>query len=124
MYNLRKQRGVTIWGWLVILLLIAFFTMLAVKIIPLYLDGYKVVTSITSLKNDSNAHGKTPRELRELLMKRLDINMVTDLGRDDIYISKERNGYRVEVDYVKQEKIFGNLSVVVEFNESVVVPET
>ena len=56
-------------------------------------------------------------------MKRLDINSVYDLPRDQIYISKVKNGYQVEVEYDRKEKIAGNLSVIVEFNESVVVPD-
>lgn len=123
MHNLRYQRGMTLGGWIVVLALIAFFALLALKIIPIYLDGYKVVSSVQSLKNDSNARGKTARELREMLMKRLDINMITDLPRDRIDISKVKNGYEVEVEYDVKETIIGNLSVFVEFHERVVVPD-
>lgn len=123
MHNLRYQRGMTLGGWIVVLALIAFFALLALKIVPIYLDGYKVISSVQSLKNDSNARGKSARELREMLMKRLDINMVTDLPRDQIYISKVKRGYEVEVDYEVTEKIVGNLNVNVVFNEKVVVPD-
>lgn len=123
MNNLRSQRGMTFWGWIVVLALIGFFTLLGLKIIPIYLSGYTVISSVQSLKNDSSARGKSARELRDMLMKRLDINSVYDLPRDQIYISKVKNGYQVEVEYDRKEKIAGNLSVIVEFNESVVVPD-
>lgn len=122
MYSIRRQQGMTLIGWVLVLALIAFFTLLGLKIIPIYLDWYKVSSSVESLKNDREAYGKPPRQLREMLMKRLDINMVMDLPRDQIYISKVKNGYEVEVDYIVKEKIAGSISVLAEFNKSVVVP--
>jgi hypothetical protein len=122
MRNTQNQRGMTAIGWLIVLVLVLFFAIVLMKLVPVYIDGYKVYSSLESLEADDSAHGKSPLELRRLLMKRLDINMVTDVGKDDISFSRDRNGTRVEVDYEARRQLFGNMYVVIVFNKAVVVP--
>jgi hypothetical protein len=122
MRNTQNQRGMTAIGWLIVLVLVLFFAIVLMKLVPVYIDGYKVYSSLESLEADDSAHGKSPLELRKLLMKRLDINMVTDVGKDDISFSRDRNGTRVEVDYEARRQLFGNMYVVIVFNKAVVVP--
>ena len=122
MRNTQNQRGMTAIGWLIVLVLVLFFAIVLMKLVPVYIDGYKVYSSLESLEADDSAHGKSPLEIRKLLMKRLDINMVTDVGKDDISFSRDRNGTRVEVDYEARRQLFGNMYVVIVFNKAVVVP--
>lgn len=122
MHNTRRQRGMTAIGWLLVLVLVLVGAIILMKLVPVYIDGYKVYSSLASLEEDSNAKGKSPIELRKMLMKRLDINMVTDVGTDDISFSRDRNGTMVEVDYEARRQLFGNMYVVIVFNKAVVVP--
>ena len=122
MQNTNNQRGMTAIGWLLVLVLVLLFAITLIKVVPVYLDGYKVYSSLASLKEDRSAHGKSPHELRSLFMKRMDINMVTDISPDDLTFSRDRNGTMVEVDYEARRQLFGNIYVVIVFNKSVVVP--
>ena len=122
MRNIQKQRGMTAIGWLIVLVLVLVFAIIAMKLIPVYIDGYKVYSSLESLEQDQSAQGKSPLEIRKMLMKRLDINMVTDVTAQDVSFSRDRNGTRVEVDYEARRQLFGNLYVVIVFNKAVVVP--
>ena len=122
MQNTKNQRGMTAIGWLLVLVLVLVFAIILIKLVPVYLDGYKVYSSLASLEEDKTAHGKPPQELRKLFMKRLDINMVTDIDPQDVTFSRDKNGTRVEVDYEARRQLFGNMYVVIVFNKSVVVP--
>ena len=122
MQSTKKQRGMTAIGWLLVLVLVLVFAIIFIKLVPVYLDGYKVYSSLASLEEDRSAHGKPPQELRKLFLKRLDINMVTDVRPEDITFSRDRNGTRVEVDYEARRQLFGNMYVVVAFNKAVVIP--
>ena len=99
MGNLKKQKGMTAIGWLLVLLLVVVFSIVAIKLIPMYLDSFKVTSSLESLSNDSKAKGKSGREIRQLLMKRLDVNMVSDVTASDVSVSRSREGVVVEIDY-------------------------
>jgi len=47
--SLNKQRGVTAIGWLIILGLIAFFTLLVLRIAPMYLEFYSAESILENL---------------------------------------------------------------------------
>ena len=120
---MKKQKGMTAIGWLLVLLLVVFFAITAIKLIPMYLDSYKVTVSLELLQNDAKAKGKPAIEIKKLLMKRLDVNMVSDVSPQDITISRNRNSITVEVDYEARRQLFGNLHMVLVYNESVEIPK-
>ena len=123
MRSMKKQRGMTAVGWLLVLVLIVVFTIVGLKLIPMYMDSYKVTASLESLVDDPKAKGRPAVEIRKLLMKRLDINMVSDVSAQDVSISRTRSGIIVEVDYEARRSLFGNLFMVVVYNESVEIPQ-
>lgn len=122
MYRPNAQKGMTAIGWLLVLAIAAIFALVVIKLIPVYLDGYKIASSMDSLATDSSAHGKSPGELKKMLLKRLDINMIYDIKAEDISITRDQGGYSVEIDYEPRIPMIGNLYVVVVFDKTVVVP--
>ncbi len=116
-----RQRGITMMGFALILGLIAFFTILILKIGPIYLEHYKVVTSLQSLKEDPALPRKSRREIFSLLQKRFDINMIENVTAEDISVSKEDGIVTVSVAYEVEKPIFGNLSVLVYFDDNIEV---
>jgi hypothetical protein len=119
MHTPKKQQGMTLIGWILVFMLAAVIAIVALKLIPVYLDGYKVYQSMASLAEDDTARGKPPNELRKLLLRRLDINMVTDVTSDDITLTHQGGKTMVEVEYEVRRQMFGNLYAVVVFNKTV-----
>ncbi|MEE9339719.1 MAG: DUF4845 domain-containing protein [Methylococcaceae bacterium] len=117
-YSTTKQKGLTFISIMLILGLIAFFTLLAFKIGPIYLNHNKITTAITDVKNLSNVENMSKHEVRMSLAKRLNMNYADKIKVDDFDIIKRVNYISVELNYERVEKILGNLSVLVEFNES------
>lgn len=124
MYSIRKQKGMTAIGWVLVFLLIAIATLVVLKLLPIYLDGFSVQKSLESLKSEHNIGKASPLDIKKKLLKRLDINMVTDVTNNDIYITKSSGAMLIEVEYEVRENFVGNLDVVVSFNYSVEVPSS
>jgi hypothetical protein len=122
MKTLEKQKGMTGLGWVIILLLIGFFILLGLKIIPAYMNNYKVTSVLESLKTDPELVGIGPGRVRKALLKRLDINMVSDLEPDDILIEKIGNALKVTVDYETRKSFTKDIDIVIYYNKSVEVP--
>ncbi len=122
MRSMAQQKGMTAIGWLFVLVLIVFFSLITIKIVPIYLNGYKITSALSSLKADQMARGKQPHELRTLLLRRLDIDSLTDIKAQDIIITRQKDAYLVQVDYQIKQQLFGNMYVVVIFDESAEVP--
>jgi len=118
----NKQKGMTAIGWLLVIAVVVIFALVALKLIPVYLETYKIGASMESLVTDTSAHNKSPAQLRTLLLKRLDINMIYDIKADDIDITRSTNGYTIEIDYEPRVNLFGNLYFVVVYDKTVEVP--
>ncbi len=119
----QRQRGMTTIGWILTFLLIAFFTLIALKIVPIYIDSFKAVSILQDLEKDAyETGGMSPGEIVKTIEKRLSINMVQGVTRDDIYVEREGDRMIIGMDYEVRRNLFGNLDVVVSFEKSVEVP--
>ena len=117
--NHNAQRGMTGFGWLVVLALIAFFTLLTLRLAPVYLDYYKVVSSLKSLKQEPNITKKTPAEIMDLLSRRFDVNSIDNVTRKNIHIKESGGVLTVGVKYQVRVPIMGNVDALVSFNRSI-----
>ncbi len=120
MQSVKKQRGMTAIGWLLVLALVLLFAIIFIKLVPAYIDGFKIYTALESVESDMSAKGKSVTELRTLINKRLDIDMVK-LDPADLSFSRDRNGTKIELDHEIRRQLFGNMYVVLVFQKTVVV---
>ena len=119
--NTKRQNGLTFISILVILIVIGFFGLLILKIGPIYLENMKVKDSLASLKADPALTSYSKAKLRDLVDKRLEVNMVDDVSAEDITVIRKPGYVSIEIDYEVTENIFGNLDVLVYFNDSIEV---
>ncbi|MCH9698164.1 MAG: DUF4845 domain-containing protein [Gammaproteobacteria bacterium] len=113
-----KANGLTFISIVVILLVVAFFTLLILKIGPIYYDNYLVKQAVAKLKNDPGALEMSKRQVRSGIEKRFDVSYVKDVNARDAIITKRGNHYlKLELEYEVVENIVGNLDVLVTFKE-------
>jgi hypothetical protein len=115
--SLNRQGGLTFISIALILGLIAFFTLLILKIAPIYINHGRVVNALAAVKETTDITTKTKQEISSSLEKRFDMNYVEHVTPQDIKIVAQPGYVSVNIDYERVEKIFGNLSVLVEFHE-------
>jgi hypothetical protein len=114
----KHQRGYTLISLIFILGIIGFFVLLVLKIAPIYLDHSKVKNALAAVENSTDIETKSEYDVRNSLSKRFNMNYVAHLDAKDVKITKRGNYLKVDADYEVVEKIVGNLSVLVEFNDS------
>ncbi|MEO5702651.1 MAG: DUF4845 domain-containing protein [Gammaproteobacteria bacterium] len=119
MNTINKQRGMSAIGLVIVLLLIGFFTLITLRVGPMYLENFSVTSSLASLKNEPDIAAKPGIEILQLLMKRLDINDVENVNPKDIAITRISTGVLVSVKYEVRKALVGNFDVVGKFDESV-----
>jgi len=113
----NRQSGITLIGWLVILVLIGFFSMLVIKLGPLYLENYTVREAVQSLANEPGMASNSSHEIKRLLFNRLDINYVENLPRDKVKVKKAGGTVNIDITYEVRRNIIGNVDAVVSFSE-------
>ncbi len=116
--SIKKQKGLTFISLMVILAVLGFFIFLGLKIGPIYLNNSKVENALTALKEMPNIQSMSKYEMRLSLAKRFDLNYVTKVNLDDVTILKQGDYVKVEIEYERVEKMIGNLSVLVHFDEA------
>ena len=119
---MRKQRGVTMIGWIFLLVPVAIVLYAGIRIGPEYLNYYKVITALketaTSLKGDDSLNAQT---IRNSISKRFDTGYVDRPAAADIVITKGDKGWEMTADYETTAPMFGNLFLLLTFKQSVVI---
>ena len=118
----NKQKGLTGVSIMVILVVIAFVAIIFLKIMPVYFDAFKVGDVVSGMKEERGLADKTNNEITTMILKRLDVNMVSDVTKDNIFIEKIKNEVLIDVEYEVRKQMFGNLDIVVSFKKSVEAP--
>ncbi len=114
----NRQKGLTFISIMLILGLIAFFAMIALKVGPIYMNHSKVVSTLTAVEGMDGVENMSKREIELTIAKRLSMNYVDKIKYDDFEIRRQGELLTVSIDYERVEKLMGNLSVLVEFSES------
>lgn len=119
---MHKQRGVTTIGWIFLLIPVALVLYSAIRVVPEYLNYYKVVQALedtsTKLKSDETLNANT---IYFTLDKRFDTGYVSKPTAKEILIRKGANGWEMECDYESTVPLFGNLHLLMVFKKTVVI---
>lgn len=118
----NKQKGLTGISIMMIVVVIAFAAVIFLKIMPVYFDAFKVGDVVSAMKDERGLGDKTNNEIVSMILKRLDVNMVSDVTKEHIFIEKTKNDVFIDVEYEVRKKMFGNLDVVVSFKKSAEAP--
>lgn len=118
---MRKQSGLTMISWIVIIGLVAVQGIMALRIVPVYLNYNSVRSVMDKLPQDSEVKGISVKKLDELLRKRLKINNLYDLARNKeaFKFKKMQGGYVLVAHYEDKGPIMGNLEFVATFDHKV-----
>lgn len=118
----NRQKGMTMLSWLVVLGILVFFVVIGIKMVPTYLENYAIKQVLTNMENDRKVRTMSAGEMKKAFMKRLKINSVYEFDRNSIKIKKEKFGTKFSVDYEIRKPVAGNVSIVMEFSESAMIP--
>ena len=95
----KRQNGMTMLSWLVVLAILVFFILIGIKMIPTYIENYSIKQVLVNMEDDRKVRTMSPNEMKKSFLKRLKINSVYEFDRKSIKIKKEKFGIRFAVDY-------------------------
>lgn len=122
MKGLHRQRGVTGITMILIMALIAFFSLIAMRLFPVYLEHFKVSSHLESLAVEESTGKLSDNEIRKTLAKRFDIDDVENVRPEDIFIERpDRDTLIIAIEYEVRTPAFGNVDMVISFIDEVEV---
>lgn len=120
---MRRQRGVTMIGWIFLLVPMAIVLYAGIRVAPEYLGYYKLVTAMketaSQLKSDETLD---PKSVTRSLERRFDTGYVEAVKANEIVVAKDDAGtWTMTADYEETVPMFGNLALLLSFNKTVAI---
>jgi Tfp pilus assembly protein PilV len=112
----RKQRGLSMIGFLFMAVLLIFVAMLAMKLVPAYIQFFSVKQILTTMGNDTATKSMSNAEIRNSFAKRAEVGYVTAVEPDDLSIERSGGKMLISADYVYRTPLIANISLVVDFS--------
>lgn len=122
---MKQQRGMTTIGFILIIGMIAFFTAIGVKLVPMYIEYYSVKSILKTVQGEPETASRSAAEIEETILKRLSINEIHRITKNDITITKEGKKVIIEIPYEARVPVFGNIDIIGDFTDNrveVIVP--
>jgi Flp pilus assembly protein TadG len=117
-----KQRGVTMIGWIFLLIPMAMVGYAAIRLVPVYLNYSRVAKSLNQIADEAAGDGSaTADTLRVALNKRLDIESIEYPTIKEFTIRKSGQVWIMEVAYEESIPYAYNVSLLTSFKKTVQV---
>ena len=117
--NIRKQRGLTLMGFLIVLTLSLFFAYTGMKIIPSYLEYNALLNALKMLQNEPGAADLEPSRIRNRIQRSLWVSYASDNIRDEHIRISRNDGVQIQVAYEERKTWIGNIDLMLHFNKTV-----
>jgi hypothetical protein len=115
-----KQTGVTVIGWVILLIPVAICFYAAIRLAPVYLNYMKVARTLEQVKSEfKGGDAGNAAAIRSAVEKHLNIESVDYPDIKDIKITREGKSWIVSAAYDDQAPLFSNVFILVTFDKSV-----
>ena len=116
----RRVLGFNIWAMSINLLLLGAMLVLALRIVPTYMEYLSVRDLITRAAQEYDSRNETVSDLKNRLAKLLNTNQIYDTSIDQIEVYRERGVVVIDASYEKRFPLFWVLDGVMKFDDLVV----
>jgi hypothetical protein len=117
----RRQAGMSTVALILIVGIFAFLVITFFKVFPMYYGNFKVRNALQSMAQDSELDPKSKRALWEALSKRLFVDEVRSVTRENVTMKRKDGKTTITVTYETRDNYIGNLFIGASFSESIVI---
>ncbi|MCB1553097.1 MAG: DUF4845 domain-containing protein [Xanthomonadales bacterium] len=115
MHSMRRQRGLSFIGLVIVLGVGGFFAYCGMKLFPVYSEYHSVKESMDALTQEPGIANAAPKKIRDLLSRRFEISYVESVKPENITITA-KSGVQLTVNYEVRRPLFYNLDFVAKFD--------
>ena len=117
-----RQRGMTFLSFLVTVAVAGLIGKLALALAPVYLNHYKVIASLESIKANADWSARSREDLLNSLQKRWEVDSVDEVTTRNVGLTRDAQGTQLRITYDVPRPLFRNIDLVVHFDESIEAP--
>jgi len=120
--NVRKQSGLTLIGFFIVLAVTLFFAYAAMRLVPMYLEYHALTSAMATLQKEPGAKKMSSLMIKKSIENKLWVSYATDnIKRENMRITKKSDGINLRVTYEVRKPFLGNVDIVARFDHNVVL---
>ena len=120
--NIRKNSGLTLIGFLIVLAVSLFFAYAAMRVIPIYLEYHALVNAMDLLAKEPGAKSLPPWRIKMKIENSLWASYASNnIKRKHMRISRKSEGVNLRVNYEVRKPFLGNIDIIAKFDRSVIL---
>jgi hypothetical protein len=109
-----RQRGLTLWGFLFVSVVVLVVALIAFRVFPAYIEYFSVQKALQGAIVDSK--DLTKADIRRLVDKRISADYIDSINASDIDVTKSGNVTTVSVSWQVKLHMVGNASLLLDFD--------
>jgi len=113
-----KQRGLTMFGFLFVAIVLVALALLAMKLVPAYIEFFSVKKTLATMGQDPEVRSKSNGEIRKDFGRRASAGYISVVKPEDLSIDRSGGAPVISAEYEFRTKLVGNVSLVVDFSTS------
>ena len=117
----QRQAGMSIWGMLVVAIMVGFYVLCAVKLIPIYTEYLSVKEIVTKVAREHQPGTTTTGQMRRRLDNLFNTNQIYGLKPSEVEIYRKGGKTFIDANYEGRVTIAGQLDVVLRFDDLLLV---
>lgn len=114
-----RQQGITAIGFLILAVMVVAIGFAGLRLTPIYLEHMKILSVLEDTKANLDGTNPSIQQIKSAIGKRLNIEMVRTIKKQDFKIKKSEVGYSVRIQYDSEAPYLANIWLLVRFNDAV-----
>jgi len=111
----QRQQGLGLWGWIFVLSVIGFVSLVTMQLVPIYLAEASIQRVVRSTAQDPSNANVSIQTLRNNMKTRWDVEGIETLDVNDVELVKNAAGRALVYNYDAKADLFYNISLLVHF---------
>ena len=114
-----RQSGISLMGFIIVLVLVAFFALIIMKLFPMYSEYYNLRGVMNELASEPASRNMTPNQVYESLQRRFNIAYIESVKKEHVKLIRGKSGNNLNIAYEVRVPMIFNLDVVGKFDYTV-----
>ena len=117
MRTLKRQKGMSIPGMLIIAIMAGFYVMCFVKMVPHYFEYLSIKDIITQVSNEHEPGTTTVGQVRRRIDNLFNTNQIYELGYEDVKIYNKAGKKYIDARYEVRLPVMWRIDMVLKFDD-------
>lgn len=117
--GLSRQSGISLLGWLVLLILVGVWVYAAFQVVPAYIENAELGSVLTGIK--AEARTASLQTIQRDIADQLTINSIDDVNTDEFKFSITGDQLTISINHPIEKSFIGNLGFVLHCRHSITV---